>query len=278
MAIGVFLSVLAAAFLHAAWNALIKLGASKLGGMVILSAVSVPIGLLVVASRPLPAPETWGWLALSVAVHLAYKSFLALAYDHGDLSRVYPIARGAAPLIVLVAGALLLPDALNTWQVLGILVMGAGLLAMARGVFRNGESRRLLPYALGAACATAGYTLADGMGARVMGDAAAYVAWLFILDGLLFTSGVLALRGRAVMPREPLGWALGVLAGLGSYGAYAIAVWAMTAAPIALVAALRETSILFAVLMGWLFFGEPLRREKFIAATLILAGVALTRV
>lgn len=277
MSAGVFLAVLVAAFLHAGWNALIKFGASKLGGMVILSAVSVPIGLVVVATRPLPAPETWGWLSLSVAIHLAYKTFLALAYNHGDLSRVYPIARGAAPLMVLLVGMVLLPDALAWPEIAGIVVMGTGLVAMARGLFTNGESRRMLPFALGAACATAGYTLADGMGARVMGDAAVYVAWLFILDGIFFTSGVLLLRGWSVMPREVAGWGLGALAGIASYGAYAIAVWAMTVAPIALVAALRESSILFAVLIGWLFFGETMRREKLVAAALIIAGLMLTR-
>lgn len=277
MAFGVFLAVLAAALLHAGWNALIKQGASKLGAMVLVAAVSVPIGGAVALSRPLPAPEVWPWLALSTLIHLCYMTFLARAYDYGDLSRVYPIARGAAPLMVLLAGLVLLPDALRPVEIAGIAVMGAGLVAMARGVFTNGESRRLLGFALATALATAGYTLSDGMGARVSGDAVLYVAWLFLLQGTIFTAGVLVLRGWRVMPRSAAGWGLGVLAGLGSYGAYAIAVWAMTVAPIALVAALRESSILFAMLMGWWFFGERLGREKLIGAALILAGMMLTR-
>ena len=277
MSLGVFLAVLGAAFLHAAWNALIKLGTSKLGGMVIFSVVSVGIGLVVVASRPLPQPEVWPWLAGSVLIHVSYKTFLALAYEQGDLSRVYPIARGAAPLMVLGAGAVLLPDRLNGAEVAGVLLMGAGILAMARGVFTGGESRRLLPFALGSACATAGYSLVDGIGARVSGDAIAYVGWLFVVEGVLFTALVLALRGRHVIPAGARAWGVGALAAAASYAAYAISVWAMTVAPIALVAALRESSIFFAVLIGWLAFGERMRSEKVVAAMLIVAGVALTR-
>jgi drug/metabolite transporter (DMT)-like permease len=277
MSLSVFLAVMVAALLHAGWNALIKRGTSKLGGMVLIAAVSVPVGAAFAATRPLPAAEVWPWLALSTLLHLAYMSFLARAYEHGDLSRVYPVARGTAPLIVLLVGPLVLPDRLTTMEIAGIGVMGAGLMVMARGVFSNGEARALLPFALATALATAGYTLSDGMGARVAGDAAGFVAWLFILQGTIFVTGVMVLRGPDVLPRGRAEWGLGVVAGLGSYAAYAIAVWAMTQAPVALVAALRESSILFAVLIGWLALGERLDRGKALAAALIVLGVALTR-
>jgi len=158
-----------------------------------------------------------------------------------------------------------------------VVVMGAGLLAMARGVFSGGESRRLLPFALGSAVATAGYSLVDGMGARVSGDAVAYVAWLFILNAVIFSALLLAVKGRAAVPRGARAWGGGAVAASASYAAYAISIWAMTVAPIALVAALRESSILFAVLIGWLIFGERMRPEKALAAVLILTGVVLTR-
>lgn len=277
MTLFVFLAVLAAAFLHAGWNALIKHGASKLGGMVLVAAMSVPIGAAVAVTRPLPGVEAWPWLALSTLIHLCYMTALARAYEHGDLSRVYPLARGAAPVMVLLIGPLLLPDRLMAAEIAGVTVMAVGLALLARGVFTNGESRRLLPFALATALATAGYTLSDGVGARAAGDAPAYVAWLFLLQGTIFTVGVLALRGRRVLPVGAVGWGLGLLAGLGSYGAYAIAVWAMTVAPIALVAAVRESAILFALLLGWCFFGERIGADKLIAAALILAGMALTR-
>ena len=149
---------------------------------------------------------------------------------------------------------------------------------MGRGAFRSGESRRLVPLALGSAAMTAGYSIVDGMGARVAGDAAFYVGWLFVLDALMFTPTLVAIRGRSVLRARPRVWVLGSAAAVFSFLAYLIVVWAMTVAPIPLVTALRETSILFAVLIGWLAFGERMDRGKALAAALILAGVALTRV
>jgi drug/metabolite transporter (DMT)-like permease len=277
MTAGIFLAVMGAAFLHAAWNALVKVGGSRLQAMLLLTIVQGGIGAAIAATRPLPAGEVWGWLAASGLFHSAYKFFLAYAYDHGDLSRVYPIARGAAPLIVLAAGALILSDRLGSHEVAGIVVLGLGILTMAAGALRAGESRRLVPYALGSACATAGYSLVDGLGARVSGDATAYVAWLFVFDVLFFSLFTRAAWGAAPFRADAGTWMRGGAAAAASYGAYAIAVWAMTVAPIALVSALRETSILFAVLIGWFVFGERLDRTKALAAGLIVGGVMLTR-
>ena len=277
MSLPVFLSVLGAAFLHALWNAAIKLGASKLTGMLILTIVQGGFGLIVALAYPVPRAEVWVWLVGSGVLHTVYKLFLAYAYDQGDLSRVYPIARGAAPMLVVLVGAVGLADTITAMEYLGVLVIGSGILLMARGALANGESRRLVPLALGSALATAGYSLTDGMGARVSGEAMAYVGWLFVLDALFFTPTCLAIRGTAVLRADRRAWLVGSFAALASYGAYAIAVWAMTQAPIALVSALRETSILFAVLIGWVMFGEPMGRGKAIAAGLILSGVVLTR-
>jgi drug/metabolite transporter (DMT)-like permease len=277
MTIGILFAVLGSAFLHALWNAMIKIGTSKVGGMVVLSIAEVPIGLAVGLSRPMMAAEVWPWIAAAGCTHFAYKSFLTFAYDHGDLSRVYPIARGAAPMVVLLVGGFLLADQIETAEYLGIFLLGAGILLMTRGVFSSGESRKLVPFALGSACATATYTMLDGMGARVAGDAVAYVGWVFVVDGLLFAIGTLAWRGPAILPRRAKDWAMGGIASAASYGAYAISVWAMTKAPIALVAALRETSILFAVLIGWLVFRERMTAEKALSALLIVAGVMVTR-
>lgn len=277
MSIGVFLAVLGAAFLHALWNALIKVGTSKVGTMVILSVIEVPIGLAVVAVSPPIDPAAIPWVVAAGCTHFAYKFFLTYAYDRGDLSRVYPIARGAAPMVVALVGALMLPDAVSGRQYLAIVVLGLGILLMARGVFSSGEDRRLLPFALGSAAATATYTMIDGVGARISGAPAAYVAWVFVADGMIFTLGMLALRGPDVLPRDLRAWSLGSVASVASYGAYAVSIWAMTIAPIAVVAALRETSILFAVLIGWILFGERMNGEKALAACVIVAGVLLTR-
>jgi len=134
----------------------------------------------------------------------------------------------------------------------GMPLVAAGILLLARGVFTSGEDRKRLPFALGSACATATYTLIDGMGARVSGSPAAYVAWVFVADGIFFTLGMLALRGWVVIPRNWQAWRMGAFASAASYGAYAVSIWAMTFAPIAVVAALRETSAYVMKRIGWL--------------------------
>ena len=273
----VMLAVLGSAFLHALWNSLVKTGASRLGAMVILSVCEVPIGLTVAAFRAAPTPDVLPWVAASGLVHFFYKFFLTYAYERGDLSRVYPIARGTAPLAVALLSGVLLADVITPLEYAGITVLGLGILLMAQGVLAEGENRRLIPFALGAAAATAAYTLIDGQGARLAGDAVGYVAWVFVVDGLGFAGGMLAWKGMAVLPRAARPWTTGALAAAASYAAYGISVWAMTVAPIALVAALRETSILFAVLIGWLAFGERMTPGKGLAAVVIVAGVMITR-
>ncbi|WP_407925244.1 EamA family transporter [Paragemmobacter aquarius] len=271
------MAVIGAAFLHALWNALIKVGSSKVGGMVILSITEIPIGLAIGLASPIPAPEVWPWVIAAGCTHFFYKSFLVFAYERGDLSRVYPIARGAAPMVVALVGFFALSDAITGHEYLGIAVLGCGIFLMARGVFSQAEDRRLLPFALGSACATATYTIIDGLGARVSGDAVAYVAWVFVADGVIFTTVTLLWKGMGVLPHDRKSWGMATFASAASYGSYAIAIWAMTFAPLAVVAALRETSILFAVLIGWLVFGERMTREKAVAALVIVAGVLLTR-
>ncbi|MFV2002607.1 MAG: EamA family transporter [Paracoccaceae bacterium] len=278
MSTGVFIAVLAAALLHAGWNALIKTSANKMTGMLVLALGDAVIGIAVVATRPFPAAEVWPWLIASGVIRTAYQLFLVYAYQHGDLSRVYPMARGAAPLLVLLVGALVLSDVVSMLEIAGILVLGAGILLMAQGVLSNGESRRLVPFALGSAMATAGYSLVDGIGARLSGDPIAYVGWALIVTTILFAPSIIVLRGPGILRASPRVWLSGAVAGAASYLAYSIVVWAMTQAPIALVAALRETSILFAVLIGWWIFGERMDRGKAVAALLIVGGVMLTRI
>ena len=156
-------------------------------------------------------------------------------------------------------------------------VLGLGIVMMARGVFSSGEDRKLIPMAMGSACATAGYSLVDGLGARVMGDALAYVSWLLIFAALFYTPIILVLRGRSVLPRNDKQISVGILASFASFISYAIVVWAMTEAPIALVIALRESSILFAMILGWFFFRDHMGPAKILAGIVIVTGVVLTR-
>jgi drug/metabolite transporter (DMT)-like permease len=277
LTIGIFFVVLGAAFLHASWNALIKTGTSKQSAMLILAICQGTIGVGLAIWRGAPVAEAWPWLIGSGIIHMFYQLFLSYAYEHGDLSRVYPIARGAAPMMVLVVSAVFLSDPITPTEIAGILVLGAGILLMAHGVFSGGESRKMLPFALGSAVATAGYSITDGMGARVAGDAILYVGWLMAVAALFYVPVAIAIKGPAILRASPRAWGMGMAAGALSLGAYSIAVWAMTIAPIAVVAALRETSILFAVLIGWLAFGEPMTRSKALAAGVIVLGVLLTR-
>lgn len=269
----VFMAVLFAALLHACWNAIIKFGDDKFQGMLLLSFGHGIFGLILIAIYPTPDPKSWFFLLGSVLCHLVYKFFLTTAYTKGDLSRVYPISRGTAPMIVLVISLLVLPDAVNILQILGILLVGLGILLMARGIISHKEERALIPYALMAAVGTAGYSLFDGLGARASGAVLGYVGWLFFFDASLFIIGGFALRGKAMMPKSKRVILQGLLAGGASVGAYAIAVWAMTVAPIAIITALREISVLFAVAIGILFFKEKASSEKIISAFMIVTGV-----
>jgi len=278
MSFGIFLAVMFAAVLHASWNAIIKFGHNKLQGMMVLSVSQGLMGLAIVVVYPLPRVEAWGWLLASGILHTLYKVFLTFAYQRGDLSRVYPIARGTAPMLVALIGAYFLDDEMRGTDYVGIFLVGCGILLMARGVFTNGESRALIPFALASAMATAGYSLVDGVGARISGDAWLYVAWLFVLDGVIFLTLGLLHSGHHVLSKNTKAWGLGTVAGAASFGAYAIAVWAMTVAPIALVTALRETSVLFAVVIGLVFFREKADRGKLVAAAVIACGIALTRI
>ena len=273
----VFVAVLIAALLHACWNAIIKFGDDKLQGMVLLSVAHGLIGLMLIAIFPIPSKESWWLLAGSVLFHLMYKTFLTFAYMRGDLSRVYPIARGTAPMIVLVISLIALSDVVLASQIFGIVLVGLGITLMAWGVFAHGEERALIPYALLAAVGTAGYSLFDGLGARVSGPVSGYIGWLFFLDAFLFTVGGVAIKGHAVLPKSVKIWMLGLIAGVCSVAAYWIAVWAMTLAPIALVTALREVSVLFAVLIGVLFFKDKAMVGKIFAGLVIVAGVIAIR-
>ena len=277
MTVLVFCAVLIAALLHAGWNALVKTGNNKQTAMLILTLAHAFFGLCLIPFLPMPQGEVWIWLLASGFTHMFYQLFLGFAYERGDLSRVYPIARGAAPMIVLTVSVLFGVDTLRGFDFLGILVLGLGILLMARGVFNSDEDHKLIFLAVGSACATACYSLIDGLGARVMGDALAYVSWLLIFSAIFYTPVIFFLRGRSVLPQNSSQISVGLLTGFASFVAYAIVVWAMTQAPIALVTALRGSSILFAMIFGWFFFREQMGLSKVLAGIMIVIGIILTR-
>lgn len=278
MALGVFLAVLFAAFLHAAWNAVVKVGVDPFRGMLVMSLAQGLMGFAMLLWFPVPAAAAWPWILASGVIHTAYKLFLVSAYQRGDLSRVYPIARGAAPIMVALFGAVFLAEGITTAEYLGVLAVGCGIMLMAHGVWTGGEARSLVPLALLSATSTAAYSIVDGLGARLSGTAAGYTGWMFAVDGIFFLTWSLIRRGPSVIPRAPRLWAVGGTAGAMSLAAYWIVIWGMTVAPIALVAALRETSVLFAMLIGIVWMKDRAGAGKIVAGSMIVAGVILTRV
>ena len=278
MSATVFLAVLAAAAMHAVWNALLKV---RLDRFASISLMSFGMGIISVPFLPfvaVPSGVTWGWLLTSVALHTGYKYYLTRAYETGDLALAYPLARGTAPLITTLGGALLLAEMPGSLTLLGILLLSGGVFLMSlRGRTLSGLGGRSVFYALLTSVFIAGYTLSDGSGARSAETAISYALWLFLLEGIWSMIFCIFLRGPQVIRVMLPEWKIGLGGGLLSAIAYGIAMWAMTKAPIAAVAALRETSILFAMIISATFLGEKLSRARIVAALFIGCGVAALR-
>ncbi|MCY1292752.1 hypothetical protein D9M68_580440 [compost metagenome] len=274
----VFLAVMAAAVLHAGWNALLKIGLDR---FLTITLIEIGAGLLALLALPFvafPEAHAWPWILLSALLHIGYNTFLARAYQHGDLGQAYPIARGSSPLMVAGLSILLLHDRLSAGQFAGLLVLVGGIWLMA---VRGGRHRRLPGALLGNALLTsafiAGYTLADAAGARANGDALSYSVWLFAVNGLVMVLVIGLLRGPGVWRSLGGHWRGGLAGGLMSMAAYSIVIWAMTQAPVALVSALRESSVVFALLIGWRLLKEPLPAMRVLACLVIAVGVAAVK-
>jgi drug/metabolite transporter (DMT)-like permease len=273
--LSVFLAILFAALLHAGWNAVVKLGHDRFSSMLLLALFQGGIALLLLPVFGAPAAAAWPWVLLGSFLHSGYKLFLIRAYGHGDLSQVYPLARGTAPLIVTLASALFLAEAPPPLRIAAVVAIAGGIMLMAS---RGGLGRVALLWALGTAGFTASYTIADGVGARLAGNPSAFAMWMFTIDGLVMLGAGLAARGgRAVLALLPA-WRGGAAAGAMSLGSYWIAIWAFTRAPLAMVAALRETSVLFALLIAFFLLKERVERRRWLAAGLIVTGIVLMRV
>ncbi len=280
----VFLAVLGAAMMHATWNAFIKIGVDRIVTVVLLATVQGVLAVVLSFFFPRPVAEAWPWVIASGCLHAGYKLFLCRAYSFGDLSQVYPLARGSAPLIVAVVGTIWLGEVLGPWMMAAVVGIGIGVILMS-GIgprWLGGKALKdINTKAVGLAFCTAGftasYTMVDGIGARLAMTASGFVVWMTLVDTVVVYAVALWARGpkafRAVVPALPCG----ALAGIFSYCSYWVAVWAMTQAPIALVAALRETSVMFGVLIGAVILKEPVGRTRWMAASLIAGGVILLR-
>lgn len=276
----VFLAVLAAAALHASWNAAIKVSNDAFLSLSVIGVCGGLIAIPLVAVFGLPIMASWPWLAASVIVHLAYYVCLSEAYRTGDLGAVYPIARGVAPMLTTLAGVLLLGEEVAPGAMLGIgcVIAGVMMLSLARGESLKTLDRRALAFALGTAGTVCAYTYSDGYGGRVSGNAHAYAAALFLVDGIFLSAFAFWWRGAAVIGAMRAYWKIGMLGGLMSLGAYWIAIWGMSVAPIPMVATLRETSVLFAGLISAFVLREGVHGLRLAAALVVMAGVVLIRI
>jgi drug/metabolite transporter (DMT)-like permease len=275
MSLAVFFAILFAAALHAGWNALVKTGLDRFSSILFLGVAQGAIALVLLPFFGLPPGPAWPWVLAGSALHSGYKLALIRAYGHGDLSQIYPLSRGSAPLIVAAAGALFLGETLDPARAAAVAGIAAGIMLMAG---RGGLTRVGLFWAMVTAGFTAAYTMADGVGARIAGSASAFILTMIALDGLIMLAFGLAARGRAGLLAMLPAWRGGVAAGAMSLASYWIAVWAFTQAPLAMVAALRETSVLFAMLISVVMLKERLDLRRWAAAGLILAGVVMMRV
>ena len=272
---GLALAVLGAGFLHASWNALLK---SSAGGDPMLDTAAVVAGssiwgLVMLPFLPLPHPSAWVFIAASSVIHFGYYITLAQAYRTGDLSFAYPLMRGTAPLIVTLAGSVFLRELPTVPMMIGIALICAGIVSIAF-IHHRKHPPAAARWAFANAAIIAAYTLVDGSGARTSGNAFSYVTWLIFLEGIPFLVWIIHRRGRPALAYLRASARNGLIGGACSLGAYAIVLWAMTRAPIAAVAALRETSVLFAALIGSIWLKEGFGWRRMAGAASVVAGIA----
>jgi drug/metabolite transporter (DMT)-like permease len=271
--------VLFAAALHAAWNALVRASSNKFHDTVLIVLGAAVWTALLLPLVPVPAVESWPYLAASVLIHVAYFALVAVSYRSGELSFVYPLMRGSAPAMTAVFGVLLINESPSLGGWAGVFLISCGVLVLAGDSLRSGTFRAApAMFALTNAGVIVVYTLVDGQGARLSGHAFSYTGWMFLLTAPLLLAIAAAGQGRAVLQRIRLGWRMGLLGGACTLASYGLALWAMTRAPIALVAALRETSVVFAAIIAATLLKEPITRIRYISIVTVCAGAVAIKV
>ena len=278
MSTPVLAAILLAALLHASWNAALKSRSDPFMAALAVMSGAALVGALALPFLAAPASASWPYIAASGLLHIAYYSLLAQSYRHADIGHAYPLMRGVAPVLVAVAASLFTGETLSTaqWSAIALICAGAAALTLgARGHPASGLRPTLL--ILSTATVIAAYTLVDGLGVRRSASPAAYTAWVFIASGI----GIAALSWRhtagqlpAYLLRNPR---LPLLGGIATTTSYSLALWAMTQAPVAVVAALRETSIVFATLIAIFILREPATRSRLFGAALVTLGAAAVR-
>ena len=268
--------VLLAAVLHATWNAVIKAGEDRALTMALVIGTGSVLALPVLLFVQAPAVESWLYLLLSFLLHVGYFFFLLQAYRVGDLSHVYPVARGAAPLLVAGGGAIFAGEVLSPGALAGLLLAS---LAIASFAFERGLAapRQAKPFvfALVTAVFISSYTVTDALGVRVSGSPLGFIAWLFLISGFPLLGYAFVARPGAFAPYLRAHWKAGLIGGTFCALAYALVIWALNFGAMAQVSALRETSVVFAVVLGWIMLGEPFGARRAVAALLVALGITI---
>jgi drug/metabolite transporter (DMT)-like permease len=269
-------AVLLAAVLHATWNSLAKTIGDQLIGFVLIDVASMVVCLVAIPLVAPPAVSSWPFIAASACLHVGYKLVLMRSYKLGDLSQVYPVARGVAPLLVAAFAAAFVGERLGPPQLAGVVLVSVGLASLALGGGRPAVGERpAIAFALGTGAFIAAYTVTDGLGVRHAGTALGYAAWLFLVDGIPIPVYALAARRGTLQASLRPAWQAGTAAGVLSLVAYGLVLWAQTRGALAAVAALRETSVIVAAAIGALVLGERFGRLRVLAATLVACGIVL---
>jgi drug/metabolite transporter (DMT)-like permease len=276
--ITVFCVVLLAAMFHAGWNALVKSGGDKHLSMAAVVLGHVPFALIALAVSPSPDPASYPYLITGALLHCGYQWFLLQAYKLGDFTQVYPIARGTAPVLVAAISVLVLGVSLSLGQILAVATIGAGIISLC--LVRAGDgtyNRNAAIMALITACFIAAYSLVDGLGGRAAQSPIGFYAWESIINAVIFTVYVAYAKPGMIGRVAREGLFTGVVGGGASFLAYGLVVWAFTQAPIALVTALRETSVVFALLIGVFVMKERLSLIKVASTFTTVFGAALLK-
>ncbi|MCG6885114.1 MAG: DMT family transporter [Silicimonas sp.] len=275
MSITAFLVVLLGAALHAAWNAIVKGSTDKVMTIVNVAGAAALVAACTLPILPRPDPSSWPFIASSAFFQICYFLLIANVYRATDMGFAYPLMRGVAPLIVTVVSVAALGADVSASAWLGIVVISAGVLSMTLGRF-SGDGRALMLALLNAGVIAA-YTLIDGEGVRRSGTPAAYTLYLSLLTGPPLVAWALLRHGKRFTGYVALNWHYGLIGGIATVTSYGLALWAMTVAPVAMVSALRETSIVFGAIISVVLLREPLDKRRVFAALTIAAGAASLR-
>ena len=269
------LAVLAAAVMHAAWNAMVKVSGDRLAALTLIDFWALLLALAAAPFVAFPPAGIWAYLLASLAVVTLYRVLLIAAYDRGDLSQVYPLMRGSAPLFVAAPAALVAGEQLSLPGYAGVALVSAGILSLVSWSTLDARQLRVAALALATGVTIACYTLIDSLGVRTAGDVLMYVVWLQVIEHLPLPLYLLATRRQSFRTLVLGGWRTGVIGAANKIGAYGLVLWAVSLAAIAQVAALRETSVIIAALIGHFLFREPFGAKRIVASVLVAAGILL---